>query len=61
VPVVIFITGVISNEIFLGIQGLEILFQNNSYVYNWLLWGSTILLLAGALLMALVRWRITRK
>jgi hypothetical protein len=61
VPVVIFVTGVISNEIFLGIQGLEILFQNNSYVYNWLLWGSTILLLAGALLMALVRWRITRK
>jgi hypothetical protein len=61
VPIVVFAAGVISNEIFLGVQGLEILFQTNSYIYNWLLWGSTILLFAGAALMCAVRWEIARK
>lgn len=53
-PVVIFGLGVVINEAGLMIQGLEILFKNNSIMYNWLLWGGAILLFAGATLMAAV-------
>lgn len=60
VPIVVFATGVISNEIFLGVQGLEILFQTNSFIYNWLLWGSTILLFGGAVLILAVRWSLVK-
>lgn len=53
-PVLIFGLGVVINESVLMIQGLEMLFKNNSMLYNWLLWGGAILLFAGATLMAVV-------
>jgi len=48
VPFYVFGTGVFANELFLFIQGLEILFRTNSGIYNWLLWFAAILLLTGA-------------
>lgn len=47
-PLYAFAAGVLLNEAFLMIQGLEILFSNNNTLYNWLLWGAAILLFAGA-------------
>ena len=51
-PFYLFGAGVLLNEIFLMIQGLEILLKTNSPVYYWLLWISAILLLLGALALA---------
>lgn len=47
-PFYVFATGVIANEAFLLLQGLEILLQTNNYLYNWLLWGASIVLFVGA-------------
>lgn len=51
-PIYIFGTGVLVNEVFLMIQGLEILLQTNNPIYNWILWGGAILLFAGAISLA---------
>ena len=56
-PVIIFGLGVLANEVFLMVQGLGVLFQTASGVYNWLLWGSAILLFSGAALMAFTVYR----
>ena len=51
-PFVVFATGVLANEVFLMLQGLEILFGTNRAIYNWLLWVAAILLFIGAVLLA---------
>lgn len=59
-PLYLFGAGVLANEVLLMVQGLEILFKTNSNVYNWLLWGAALLLLAGAASLAAVFYRIDR-
>lgn len=54
-PFVVFVSGVIANEILLMIQGLGILFKTNSHIYQWLLWAASILLFLGASLIAFSR------
>lgn len=51
-PFFVFMSGVIANEILLMTQGLGILFKINSHIYQWLLWGASILLFLGATLIA---------
>lgn len=51
-PFYIFSFGVLANEIVLMLQGLEILFMSNNYIYSWLLWIISILLFIGALSIA---------
>ena len=53
IPFYVFGFGVLTNEMFLMIQGLEILFKTNNAVYNWLLWTAAIVLFFGAALLAL--------
>ena len=47
-PFFLFGAGIVANESILMLQGLEILFKTNSTLYSWLLWGVSIILLAGA-------------
>jgi hypothetical protein len=54
-PFIVFVVGIFANEALLGIQGLSILFQTNSFLYNWLLWFASILLFIGAVSITLVR------
>ncbi|MGE5520108.1 MAG: hypothetical protein ACM3VS_09310 [Candidatus Dadabacteria bacterium] len=54
-PFYVFGAGVFSNEFFLMLQGLQILFETNSYIYNWLLWFASILLFTGAVLILRAR------
>lgn len=61
IPLLVFVLGVLSNETFLMIQGIEILLKTNNPVYNWLLWAASILLLSGALLIAFARVISSRK
>ncbi len=51
-PFYLFGLGVLVNEAFLMIQGLEILLKTNSPIYYWLLWIGAILLLLGSLAIA---------
>jgi hypothetical protein len=55
IPFYIFSSGIIANELLLMIQGLGILFKTNNTIFQWLLWGASSLLLAGALLIYLSR------
>lgn len=55
-PFFIFAFGIIANEVLLALQGLGILFQTNSGIYNWLLWIASIFLLAGAIAVAGAFW-----
>lgn len=48
-PFYLFGLGVLFNEVFLMLQGLEILLKTNSPVYYWLLWIGAILLFLGSL------------
>ena len=50
-PFYVFGLGVLANEIFLMVQGVEILFKTNSSMYNWLLWVAAIVLFSGACLL----------
>jgi hypothetical protein len=52
IPFYIFGLGVVMNEVFLMIQGLEILLRTYNPVYNWILWYGAILLFAGAVALA---------
>jgi hypothetical protein len=60
-PILIFVTGVIFNEALLMFQGLEILFYSNSKLYNWLLWGASIILFIGASAIAIARLTVWQK
>lgn len=57
-PFIVFSSGIISNEIVLMLQGFGILLQTNNDIYKWLLWGASILLFTGALLLTFSRFRI---
>jgi hypothetical protein len=61
IPLLVFILGVLSNEAFLMIQGIEILLKTNNPIYNWLLWTASALLLCGALMIAFARVLASRK
>ena len=61
IPLLVFILGVLSNEAFLMIQGIEILLKTNNPMYNWLLWVASIFLLSGAILIACSRLFASRK
>ena len=54
-PFILFSTGIISNELILMLQGLGILFKTNSYLFNWLLWITAIILFMGALLITITK------
>ncbi|TCJ12131.1 hypothetical protein EPD60_16395 [Flaviaesturariibacter flavus] len=56
-PVYVFGGGVFANEILLMCQGLGVLLQTNSYLFNWGLLGAALLLFSGAVLMAVSAWR----
>lgn len=47
-PFYIFGAGVVINEVLLMLQGLEVLLQTSSPLYNWLLWIAAIVLFSGA-------------
>ena len=55
-PFFVFAFGVISSEILLGVQGLEILFKSNNYLYNWLIWGSSIVLFLGGFMIMIAHF-----
>jgi hypothetical protein len=57
----VFGTGIIANEVFLMLQGLGHLFKVTTASFNWLLWGGSILLFVGAILLAVERLRIGRR
>ncbi len=54
-PFIVFGFGIIANESLLMFQGLGILFKTNSYIYNWLLWAVSIILLIGAVMLLFTR------
>lgn len=60
-PFVVFGAGIIANEVLLGLQGLGNLLKTTTAAFNWLLWGGAMLLLAGAVLLAVVRLRLSRQ
>ncbi|HVZ57562.1 MAG TPA: hypothetical protein VG870_12935 [Chitinophagaceae bacterium] len=57
----VFSAGILLNEIILMVQGLGILFQSASFIYPWLLWGASAVLLAGSLLVAWGRFQAGAK
>jgi len=59
-PFWVFASGIFANEIFLMLQGLGILFNFNSSLYNWLLWGAAILLFSGACLLLAARIKVQK-
>jgi hypothetical protein len=59
-PLIVFMAGVILNEIFLMVQGLGILLMTNSEIYNWLLWIAAIVLLCGGVLLAVAGSRSSK-
>jgi hypothetical protein len=52
---VIFISGAIFNEIILMVQGLGVMFLKGSIYFYWLLWITSLWLLAGAILIFTAR------
>jgi hypothetical protein len=56
-PFIVFGLGIIANEVLLGMQGLGNLLRTTMAAFNWLLWGSSILLFSGALLVLIARLR----
>jgi hypothetical protein len=51
--IILFACGIFANESLLMLQGLGVLFQTNSYIYQWLLWIAAFILFTGAILMAI--------
>ncbi len=49
VALILFMTGVVFNEIILMLQGLGAMFLKSSYLFSWLLWGISILLMMGTI------------
>ena len=61
IPLLVFTFGVLINEAFLMIQGIEILLKTNNPVYNWLLWIASVFLFSGAVMIAFSRVLASRK
>lgn len=59
-PFVVFGAGIIANEALLMLQGLGNLLRITTSAFNWLLWGASILLFIGAVLLAAARLRVAR-
>jgi hypothetical protein len=59
-PFWIFGSGIILNELLLMLQGLGILFKTNNDIYKRMLWGASIVLLSGAIVIALARLIVVR-
>ncbi len=49
-PLIVFAIGIFLNELFLMLQGLGVLLNTNNDIYKWLLWGASIVLLIGSLM-----------
>ena len=60
-PFIVFSIGIILNEVLLMLQGLGILLNTNNDIFKWLLWGTAIILFAGALLIAISRIILSQK
>ena len=58
-PLMVFAIGIFSNEILLGVQGMGILLGTNTVYYNWLLWGASIFLFVGALLLIFTKTQLS--
>ncbi len=52
---IIFMLGVVCNEITLMLQGLGAMFLKSSYLFSWLLWAISIWLMTGAILIFTAR------
>jgi len=52
---IIFMLGVVCNEIALMLQGLGAMFLKSSYLFSWLLWAISIWLMTGAILIFTAR------
>lgn len=52
---IIFILGIVLNEIVLMLQGLGAMFLKSSYLFPWLLWAISILLICGAFMIFAAR------
>lgn len=61
IALVVFTTGIIINEMVLMTQGLGAMFIKSSYLFPWLLWGISIFLLLGTLLIGISRIRTIRQ
>lgn len=59
-PLIVFTTGIFLNEILLMLQGLGILLNTNDDIYKWLLWFTSIVLLAGAFMIAMARLKVIK-
>ncbi len=57
IPFFVFGFGIIFSEMLLMVQGLQILFKTNNYLYSWLLWISAIILFIGAFMIMVARFR----
>ncbi len=57
VALFVFISAVVLNEVVLMTQGLGAMFIKSSYIFPWLLWGLSIALFSGALLLGFARLR----
>jgi hypothetical protein len=53
--IIIFMLGVVCNEITLMLQGLGAMFLISSYLFSWLLWAISIWMMAGAILIFAAR------
>jgi hypothetical protein len=54
-PFLVFVFGVVANELLLMLQGLGILFFYNTSIYNWLLWINSLVLVAGSAMIAVAQ------
>ncbi|HEY9364165.1 MAG TPA: hypothetical protein VIQ00_12940 [Chitinophagaceae bacterium] len=60
-PFLVFSFGIVANEFLLMLQGLGILFKTNHEIFKWLLWAASIILFAGACLIAFARLLVKRQ
>ncbi|MFI5186786.1 MAG: hypothetical protein ACHQF0_08685 [Chitinophagales bacterium] len=54
---IFFVSGIVCNETTLMLQGLGAIFLKSSYLFSWLLWGISFLLMTGAILIFIARMK----
>ncbi len=54
---IVFMSAIVCNEITLMLQGLGAMFLKSSYLFSWLLWGISFLLMTGAILIFVARMK----